>query len=103
LFVDERGVASAHHFLLPDGVDHQFEPGQCTVEVYATTLGSRRTHRLGSLQLEISTEMASALNAGSVGVYFDWNPQARAYDAHIDAGPPAPAVPPWVRDSAPSS
>jgi len=63
LFVGERGVASAHHFLLPDGVDHQFEPGRCTVEIYVTTLGSRKAHRLWALQLEISAEMASALNS----------------------------------------
>jgi len=103
LFVGERGVSSAHHFLLPDGVDYQFESGRCTVEIYATTLGGRRAHRLWTLDLEISTEMAAALNSRGAGVYFDWNPQSTAYDAHIDARPQTPDLPPWARDSVPSS
>lgn len=96
LYVTANGVSCNHHFLLPDNRTYRFSPGRYTLEVYATLLGNSVPKRLWGLSLDLSGDLAAALNSGNAGVYFDWNPQRRTYHSHVDLRPEPPALPPWL-------
>jgi hypothetical protein len=88
LFVSREGIASNHHFLLPkDGTTYKFLPGEYVVKVFASLLGTRRPSLLFVQQLNLSQEFAVELNQEKSGVYFDWGPDSRSYDAHLDRNP----------------
>lgn len=95
LFVPETGVASNHHFLLPENVDNfSFTSGTYEVEVFARVFGEKTARRLFVQRLEITVETAEQLPRYA-GVYFDWAADAAAYFPHLEhpIGEPGRAEP----------
>ena len=85
LFVDRRGVACDHHFVLAkDGSTYEFLPGEHVVEIYASCVGRRSPIRLSSETVSLSEEQALSIHQTDAGVFFDWNPESGIYDAHLD-------------------
>lgn len=93
IYVGPEGVAYNHHFLLPaDAQDYRFNPGQYTVEVFASLVGNRMPTLLWRLQISLSPEQAKAINDANTGVYFDWGPESRTYHPHLRPGPKRPDI-----------
>ena len=91
LFVGESGVAANHHFLTPDdGYSFIFTSGHYTLNVYAKLLGDKRQKLLFSQSLEISPEVARAIQEPGAGLYFDWGPDSSRYMPHVEKRSPAP-------------
>jgi len=83
LYVGEQGVEVYHHFIVPKTEkDYKFLPGWQTVEIYTVIKGKKK--KLCSLQLEITQEMADTLSQGTLGIFFDWNPELNSYLAHTE-------------------
>ncbi|MGA7713612.1 MAG: hypothetical protein WCA81_17060, partial [Rhizomicrobium sp.] len=75
LFVPDTGVATNHHFLLPDdGAGFTFLAGRYFLEVFVVAVGDRKARRLFSVELVVSPEVARALEQSEEGLYFDWGP-----------------------------
>jgi hypothetical protein len=92
LFVGETGVSANHHFLTPeDGSSFRFIEGYYRLDVFAHLLGDRKPMRLFSQELEISRDIAVALQEKSSGLYFDWGPDSARYLPHIEKRPPTHA------------
>ncbi len=90
LYVGKEGVSSNHHFLLSDGVQYEFRAGTHQLEVFAATAHQTKPHRLWSLPIELSEEQAAAIRKDGAGIYFDWDPTRRRFDAHIERRPAEP-------------
>ncbi len=91
VFVGETGVAAGHHFLLPeDGSSFRFTEGRYRIEVFAQLLGDRRKRLLFSENLDVTREIATALEKSDAGVYFDWGPDSSQYLTHIEKRPFSP-------------
>jgi hypothetical protein len=89
LFVGETGVATNHHFLLPeDAPVFRFLPGTHTLEVFARVLGQKKHGLLFSQMLEVSDSISKALESADAGLYFDWGPDSARYLSHIDRRAP---------------
>jgi len=85
LYVGENGVATNHHFLLPeDAPPFRFLAGKYQIDVLARILGRRRQRLLFSQDLEVAAEDAQALTESNAGLYFDWGPDSSKYYPHID-------------------
>jgi hypothetical protein len=85
LFVGETGIATNHHFLLPeDAPEYNFKPGTYHVELFARTLGEKTHRLLFSHIFEITEPLAKALEQPECGLYFDWGPDSARYIQHID-------------------
>ncbi len=95
LYVGRDGLAANHHFLLKDGVQYVFQPGTYDLEVFATRAGQRRARSLWKLSVTVPNDAGAALAGGDAGLYFDWNPEARTFEPHVDLVPRA-SLPPWV-------
>lgn len=114
LFVGETGVATNHHFLLPeDAPPFSFLPGTYIVEVFAKPLGSRQL-MLFSQALEVTHTLSTALENPHAGLYFDWGPDSARYYPHVDIRAErqnadrmfdflANVIPPELRDDAKSN
>jgi len=90
LFVGESGIAANHHFLAPrDASSFHFLEGRYRLEVFAYLLGDKVQTKLFSQTLEISREVADALKAPGVGLYFDWGPDSSRYQPHVDRRSPS--------------
>lgn len=87
-----RLVSSAdHHFLTPyDGNTFRFTEGHYRLDVFVHLLSDPKPIRLFSQALEISRDIATALEGKTVGLYFDWGPDASRYLAHVEKRPPSP-------------
>ncbi len=91
LFVGETGVAANHHFLTPkDGSGFQFIAGRYHLKVYAHLLGDAWPKLLFSQDLEVSPEIAAALDSPRTGLYYDWGPDSSRYLPHVEERPPTP-------------
>jgi hypothetical protein len=91
LFVGETGVEANHHFLAPrDASAFRFSEGHYRLDVFARLLGEQKQTRLFSQTIDISRELAAALEAPHAGVYFDWGPDAMRYLPHVETRPPSP-------------
>src|SRR5216684_5085506 len=89
LYVGETGIATNHHFLLPeDAQQFQFSSGVYQLEVFARILGERRQRLLFSQPLEVTDNLAKSLEAEDAGLYFDWGPDSSRYLPHIDRRSP---------------
>jgi hypothetical protein len=85
VYVGETGVATNHHFLLPeDAPQFRFVSGSYLVEVFARILGDRAHRLLFSQALEVTENNANALEDISCGLYFDWGPESARYHPHVD-------------------
>jgi len=82
LFVDRRGVAANHHFLISDA-SHTFSQGSYTIELYVTTVGAS-PKRIFRQKLEITHKQAQVMRQRKAGIYYDWVPHLRMYETRID-------------------
>jgi hypothetical protein len=85
LFVGESGVVYDHHFLLPDdGTSFIFLAGEYQIDVYASVVGKDADLHLSSAKLMVTDAMAVHLKGLACGLYFDWGPDSKAYQARLD-------------------
>ena len=89
LYIGKEGVSCNHHFLLSDSSQYEFRGGTHQLEVYAATAHQTKPHRLWSLPIELTEQQAAAIRNEGAGVYFDWDPTARQFEAHVDQRPAA--------------
>ncbi len=88
LFVPQEGVASDHHFLLPeDGANFTFRSGSYKLTVYAKLVGSAHSLILFDTNLQVTDAQANQLAEPNTGIYFDWGPDQQNYHSHIDKKP----------------
>jgi hypothetical protein len=98
LFVDETGISADHHFLTPDdGNVFRFTEGHYRLDVFAQLLSDAKPIRLFSQILEISRDVAKALEEKAAGLYFDWGPDASRYLSHVETRPPSPNAETFLR------
>ena len=91
LFVGENGIAASHHFLAPFEVtDFRFVAGRYHLDVYAHLLGDKKRRLLFTQDLELTPDLARALQTPGTGVYFDWGPDSLRYVPHARQKPPSP-------------
>lgn len=84
LFVDEAGLATNHHFLVPnDGSPFKFNEGTYTLVVHAKLLGDASQIQLLSQRLEISPDLSAEMDRSKTGLYFDWGPDSERYHPNI--------------------
>lgn len=82
--VGREGVTCNHHFLLsPSNADFKFIPARYTVEVFGTIVGARIEKRFWTCELVL----AEPIHETGTGVFFNWRPAARVYEANVDPGP----------------
>jgi hypothetical protein len=107
LFVGETGISANHHFLTPhDGNAFRFTEGHYEMNVFAHLLGDPRPIQLFSQALDISRDIAAALEERNAGVYFDWGPDSSRYLSHVENHPPSPNAEDFLRllgESAPTN
>jgi hypothetical protein len=107
LFVGETGVSANHHFLAPeDGNSFRFTEGHYKLDVFAHLLGDAKPIQLFSQALDISRDIATALQEKSAGLYFDWGPDSSRYLPHVEKRPPSPSAEDFLRlfgESVPSN
>lgn len=91
LFVGETGVAANHHFMTPkDATGFQFTAGTYKLDIVANLVGDKASITLLSQTLEVTADLAQALEDQHTGLYFDWGPDSNHYIPHIDKKGPAP-------------
>jgi hypothetical protein len=84
LFVPETGVATNHHFLLPESVESfEFSAGSYDVEVFASVVGKKAPRRLFAQRLVISERTANLLPHYG-GVYFDLSADSSTYSPVLE-------------------
>jgi len=84
LFVPETGVATNHHFLLPENIERfEFSAGKYQMQVFAKVVGERVPRLLFSQVLMVTSEIAEGLSKYA-GVYFDWSADLAAYTPHLE-------------------
>ena len=80
VMVGPEGVSVYHHFgLSHEPATYTYEPGEYTVEFFATIDGENKPRLLTSCQLSLSEEMAAMLAAREGHVRFNWNPNTNSY------------------------
>lgn len=85
LFIDKRGLACNHHFLLPNaGKKYEFIEGKYLMQVYAETVDKRQT-QIFQCHLTVTRSEESEIQAKKGGLYFDWAPNTQTYESHIEA------------------
>jgi hypothetical protein len=90
LFVGETGVATAHHFLTPsDGDSFKFSEGHYQLDVFARLLGDQTSTKLFSQSVDVTRDIAAALEQRYAGVYFDWGPDSSRYLPHVETHSPS--------------
>ena len=107
LFVGEAGVSADHHFLTPnnDGDNFRFTEGHYRLDVFGHLLSDQKLIRLFSQELDISRDMATALEEKTAGLHFDWGPDSSRYLPHVEKRPPSPKADDFLRlfgESAPA-
>lgn len=79
LFVGEAGISEDHYFLIMDDSLFRFTEGHYSLSVFANIHGMRKPLRLFTQSLDISRDLASALEEQGPGVFFDWRPDSSRY------------------------
>ncbi|MEZ5959787.1 MAG: hypothetical protein R3C30_05095 [Hyphomonadaceae bacterium] len=90
LFVGETGVAANHHFMNPNDGGFSFVEGVYELEIVAQLVGDKQPITLLTQTLEVTRDLAAALEDHLAGLYFDWGPDSR-YVSHIDKRSVAPS------------
>jgi hypothetical protein len=91
LHINDTGLATNHHFLLPEGKsDFRFQESDYVLDVFAEILGDRSPTHLLSHRLSVTSAEAVELATGQCGLYFDWGPQSNQYHSHINRTPLGP-------------
>ena len=85
-----ESIAANHHFLAPtDASSYRFVAGHYRVNVFALLLGDRKQKLLFTQELEVTPGLATQLEGGDTGCYWDWGPDSSAYIPHIGSRSPA--------------
>lgn len=93
IFVDQSGVASNYHFLVPEnGVAYEFLPGEYVIDIYATLVGDNRAILLKDMHLALSELHVATLKEKRTGISFEWGPDSKKYHAQVDEPPKLPSV-----------
>jgi hypothetical protein len=83
LFIDKKGVATIHHFLMPhDGTKYNFLPGEYLMEVFIEQTNGRLKLLLQE-EFEISTGNQKIMVTDNIGINFDWAPNTQNYSSYI--------------------
>ena len=88
LFVSENGIVANHHFLPPpEDSSFAFREGSYRIEVFAKLIDKQESQKLFEHELFINSRDAKALEDSSIGLYFDWAPEAGRYIPHLKRKP----------------
>jgi hypothetical protein len=80
VYVGMEGLALEHHFHPLEDSNFIFSPGNYLIEVFALTVGSKRSRKLAKISLSLTDQEASLIEAREEGfVWFDWEPNSRSY------------------------
>jgi hypothetical protein len=87
LYINQSGIASNHHFLLPkDGLDYDFKAGEYNLQLFVETVDQKPQlifeQNLSLTQLEQETMLNKR-----AGIYFDWAPNTQNYFPSLDIRP----------------
>jgi hypothetical protein len=86
--VPDSGFSANHHFLLSeDGTIYNFVAGIYQLDVYATIVGRRTARLLYTVKLPVTPAHGEAIKEPGQGLYYDWGPEASAFNAHIRPQP----------------
>ncbi|MBB6128826.1 hypothetical protein [Mucilaginibacter lappiensis] len=83
LFVNKEGISSNHHFLLPRNAVYDFLPGEYQLEVFVETVNNK-TYKIFEQNLNIATSHYEEVMDKKSGIFYDWAPDSKNYDAHVD-------------------
>ena len=84
IVVDDGGVATNHHFLVPVAdKSFTFTAAKYEIEVFADVVGQQGPARLCAICVELGEAEATALLDRSNGVMFDWGPDSQRYTSHV--------------------
>lgn len=82
LYVDKKGIASNHHFLLPASeLTYDYNHGKYKIEIYVQTIG-RKPKKVLEEELVVTEEQSSQMKEKNWGLYFDWDTSSQEYYAH---------------------
>ena len=89
LFVGPTGIACDHHFNPRHGSDDFiFHPGEYRVEVFVTTVGQKRAHKLMEVAFTVNGQQAAELiQILDIELYLFWNADTHAYEGLLDRRP----------------
>jgi len=89
LFVGPTGVTSDHHFNPRHGSENfLFHSGEYRVEVYATTVGRKRSQKLIEVTFTVDGQQAAELiQILNRELYLFWNAETRTYEAQVERPP----------------
>jgi hypothetical protein len=79
VYVGMEGVALEHHFHPLEDSNFIFSPGNYLIEVFALTVGSKRSLKLAKINLSLTDKEASLIAAREGSVWFDWEPNLKSY------------------------
>jgi hypothetical protein len=79
IYVGMEGVALEHHFHPLEDSNFIFSPGNYLIEVFALTVGGKRSLKLAKINLSLTDKEASLIAAKEGFVWFDWEPNLKSY------------------------
>ena len=68
----------------------QFSAGRYKLAVYARLLGDSKPSLLYAQTLDVTPDVAAALQEPDAGLYFDWGADSSRYLPHVNKRPPSP-------------
>ncbi len=85
LFIPQTGLTFDHHFLLSKNSEvFEISSGDYNITIFANLVGEDKAVELYEFNLTIESLEAGALMIDDdLGIYFDWDPDAQTYDAHL--------------------
>jgi hypothetical protein len=83
LYVDKKGIASNHHFLLPaNELSYEYSHGKYKIEIFVQTINGKPKKVL-DLELVVTEEQSNIMKEKNLGLYFDWDTTSQKYYAHV--------------------
>ena len=83
LFINKEGISSNHHFLLPRDTVYDFLPGEYNLEVFVETVNNK-SYKIFEQNLNITNAQYEEVRDKKSGIFYDWAPNSKKYDAHVD-------------------
>lgn len=84
LFIGKSGIASNHHFLMPnDKTKYEFLQGDYLMEIFVELVG-KKPKKIFEQILILTEAQEAKIKDENVGVYFDWAPNTQSYYASTD-------------------
>lgn len=96
LYASRSGVAANHHFVQStDDLPLIFDAGPFELEIVARVVGRRRSVKLSTVHVDLSSPNAHALSKGE-GVLFELSPATGEYKGHVRGDRPLPTPAPFA-------